>query len=380
MRMPLFRRMKRWAIVLPLMLLSSLLFASCGNPPTILVPKGPVASQEAGLFWFILIVATIVFVAVEGWLIFSIVRYRERPNMPQPRQLHGNNTVEIIWTVAPSVFLFLVLGGTIYTMFGLQNISGTNPPVEVQVVGHQWWWEFDYPHDHVVTADTLYVPRGSVITADLISNNVIHSFWIPEITGKTDVIPGHNNHQIFRADQAGVYRGICAEYCGTQHAHMEFNVVVFNTYGEYTAWLMTQQRAAQTPTDALALSGQKLFSGGGGCTGCHGIVGVNLKSADSTTTTAGVPTASLKGPDLTHFGSRSLIAGGVLGTSGNNTWANEPACRIVNGQVANKDACGLYQWLHDPGGVKPGNDMAGVTSGLSDKDITALIAYLESLQ
>ncbi len=342
MRTPLFRRMKRWAIVLPLMLLSSLLFASCGNPPSILVPKGPVASQEAGLFWFILIVATIVFVLVEGWLIFSIVRYRERPNMPQPRQIHGNNTVEIIWTVAPSIFLFAVLAGTIYTMFSLQNISGSGPPVEVQVVGHQWWWEFNYPHDHVVTADTLYIPKGSVIQTDLISNNVIHSFWIPEITGKTDVIPGHNNHQIFRADQAGVYRGICAEYCGTQHAHMEFNVVVFNTYGEF--------------------------------------VGVNLKSADSTTTTAGVPTASLKGPDLTHFGSRSLIAGGVLGTSDNHTWANDPACKIVNGQVANKDACGLYQWLHDPGSVKPGNDMAGVTSGLSDKDITALIAYLESLQ
>lgn len=379
MRTPLFRRMKRWAFGLPLVLLSSLLFASCGNPPTILIPKGPVASQEANLFWFILVVATIVFVAVEGWLIFSIVRYRERPNTPQPRQLHGNNTVEIIWTVAPSIFLFAVLAGTIYTMFNLQNISGTGR-IEVQVVGHQWWWEFDYPNDHIATADTLYIPKGYVIQADLISNNVIHSFWIPEITGKTDVIPGHNNHQIFRADQPGVYRGICAEYCGTQHAHMEFNVVVFDRYDEYTAWISSQQRAAQTPTDTLALNGQKVFAGAGGCTGCHGIVGVNLKSADSATTTAGVPTSSLKGPNLTHFGSRSLIAGGVLAASDNHTWANDPACSIVNGQVANKDACGLYQWLHDPGAVKPGNDMAGVTSGLSDKDIIALIAYLESLQ
>ena len=379
MRTPLFRRMKRWAFVLPLVLLSSLLFASCGNPPSILIPKGTVASQEAGLFWFILIVATIVFVFVEGWLIFSIVRYRERPNTPQPRQLHGNNTVELIWTIAPSIFLFAVLAGTIYTMFGLQNISG-NGRIEVQAIGHQWWWEFNYPNDHIVTADTLYIPRGYVIQADLISNNVIHSFWIPEITGKTDVIPAHTNHQIFRADQAGVYRGICAEFCGTQHAHMEFNVVVFDRYDEYTAWISSQQRAAQTPTSTLAINGQKLFAGSGGCTGCHGIVGVNLKSADSTTTTAGVPTASLKGPNLTHFGSRSLIAGGVLGASDNHTWADDPACNIVNGQVANKGSCGLYQWLHDPGAVKPGNDMAGVTSGLSDKDIIALIAYLESLK
>src|SRR5947209_18484725 len=109
--------MKRWAVGLPLVLLSSLLIASCGNSPSILAPQGPVASQEAGLFWFILIVATIVFVAVEGWLIFSIVRYRERPNTPQPRQLHGYNNVEIIWTVPPSIFLFEVLAGTIYTMF-----------------------------------------------------------------------------------------------------------------------------------------------------------------------------------------------------------------------------------------------------------------------
>jgi cytochrome c oxidase subunit II len=378
-RTPLFRRMKPWTVGLPLVLLSSVLIASCGNSPSILSPQGPVASQEANLFWFTLVVATIVFVIVEGWLIFSIVRYRERPNMPQPRQLHGNNTVEIIWTIVPSVFLFAVLGGTIYTMFGLQNITGTNK-LEVQAIGHQWWWEFNYPNEHVDTADTLYIPKGWVIQADLVSNNVIHSFWIPEITGKTDVIPGHNNRQIFRADKAGVYRGICAEYCGTQHAHMEFNVVVFDSDGQYAAWVSSQQQAAQTPTDSTALAGQKLFAGAGGCTGCHGIVGVNLQSFTSTTTSAGVPTASLKGPNLTHFGSRSLIAGGVLQASDNHTWANDPACSIVNGQVANKDACGLYQWLHDPGGVKPGNDMAGVTSGLSDKEITELIAYLESLQ
>src|SRR6266478_1368313 len=180
--MPLFRGMKpkRWGLILSALVLLSLFLASCVQyTPSILDSHGPVASQEAGLFWFILVVATIVFVAVEGWLIFSIVRYRERPNMPQPRQIHGNNTVEIIWTVAPSIFLFAVLAGTIYTMFNLQNISGTNGAgrLEVQVVGHQWWWEFDYPNEHIVTADTLYIPKGWVIQTDLISNNVIHSLW-----------------------------------------------------------------------------------------------------------------------------------------------------------------------------------------------------------
>nr|HET6905136.1 cytochrome c oxidase subunit II transmembrane domain-containing protein [Ktedonobacteraceae bacterium] len=157
--MPLFRGMKRWAMIIPAVFLSSLLFAACGdNSPSILNATGPVAGQEANLFWFTLIVATIVFVAVEGWLIFSIIRYRERPNTPEPKQIQGNNTVEIIWTVLPSLFLFAVLAGTIYTMFGLQNITGSGR-LEVKAVGHQWWWEFDYPSlGNITTADTLYIP------------------------------------------------------------------------------------------------------------------------------------------------------------------------------------------------------------------------------
>ncbi len=147
MRMPVFREMKRWGKMLPLLLLSSLLFAACGgNSPTILNPAGPVADQEANLFWFILVVATIVFVFVEGWLILNVVRFRERPNSPQPHQIHGNNTVELIWTVAPSIVLFLVLAFTIRTMFGLaatsrQSYRGASrrSPVVVGVQLHQKW-------------------------------------------------------------------------------------------------------------------------------------------------------------------------------------------------------------------------------------------------
>ena len=229
MRIPIFRRMKHRGAIIPIVLLSSLLFTACGgNSPTILNPTGPVAVQEANLFWFILAVATLVFVVVEAVLIWSIIRYRERPNTPAPRQIHGNNTIEIIWTVAPSLFLFAVLTGTIYTMFNLTNISSTNgsiPEIRVAAVGHQWWWEFVYPNQHVKNADTLYLPQGSVVHMDLQSSNVIHSFWVPSITGKTDVIPGHLNQKIFRADQVGEYHGQCAEYCGTQHAHMYFNEI-----------------------------------------------------------------------------------------------------------------------------------------------------------
>src|SRR6266446_5166710 len=146
--MPLFRGMKRWGVILAALLLSSLLLAACGeNSPSVLNPAGPVADKEAGLFWFILVVATIVFVAVEGVLIYSIVRFRERPNSPAPKQIHGNNTIEVLWTIAPSLFLFAVLAGTIYTMFGLAQPPGRN--VEVKVVAHQWWWEFDYVHENI---------------------------------------------------------------------------------------------------------------------------------------------------------------------------------------------------------------------------------------
>lgn len=381
MRMPIFRRMKHWGIIIPIVLLSSLLFTACGgNSPTILNPTGPVSTQEANLFWFILYVATFIFVLVEAVLIWSIFRYRERPNSPTPRQIYGNNTVEIIWTVVPSLFLFAVLAGTIYTMFNIQNISSTNgsiPQIRVSAVGHQWWWEFDYPNQHVINADTLYLPQGAVVTMDLKSNNVIHSFWIPSITGKTDDIPGHDNQKIFRADQVGEYRGECAEYCGTQHAHMNFNVIVLDT-NAFNAWVSNEQQSAQNPTDLLALQGQKLFKGSGGCTGCHGIVGVNLDSFQAAKTSSGLDASALVGPNLTHFAERRLIAGGILIASDGHNWANEPACQLVNGQLANKDNCGLYQWLHDPQSVKPGNDM--IITSLSDTQIYALIAYLQSLK
>jgi cytochrome c oxidase subunit II len=379
-RMPIFRGMKHWGKILPVVLLSSLLFAACGgNSPSILNPTGPVAAQQANFFWFILVVATFVFVVVEGVLIWSIIRYRERANTPAPRQSHGNNTIEIIWTIVPSVFLFAVLGGTIYTMFNLTNISSTGsiPSIQVAAVGHQWWWEFDYPNQHVVTADTLYLPQGAVVNVDLISRNVIHSFWVPSLTGKTDVIPGHLNTKIFRADVPGEYRGMCAEYCGTQHAHMNFNVVVLTT-NDFNAWVSNEQQHAQTPTDALALQGQKIFTGVGGCTACHGIVGVNLDSFDAAKTSSGLPSTALVGPNLTHFAERNLIAGGVLIATDGHNWANDPACQLVNGRLVDKNSCGLYQWLHDPQAVKPGNDM--VIGSLSDSQIYALIAYLQSLK
>jgi cytochrome c oxidase subunit II len=366
-RTPIFRGVRRWGVLLSALLLASLLLTACGeNSPSILDTKGPVAAKEEGLFWFILVVATIVFVAVEFLLIYSIARFREKPNSPLPRQTHGNNTIEIIWTVVPSIFLFAVLVGTIYTMFSLSQPAGQK--IDITVVGHQWWWEFDYnDNPNVVTADELVVPTGKVISLELHSDNVIHSFWVPQLTGKTDVVPGHKNTKWFQADQPGTYKGLCTEFCGLQHANMEFYVKAVSP-NDYQTWLSSQQLAAQNSTDANVQAGKTIFTGGGGCQGCHGIVGVNLKSFND-------PVGqNLIGPNLTHFGTRRTIAGGVL------QW--DPASCVVTGtgndaHVVNKDSCNLYKWLRDPESVKEGNDMK--IRHLSDNEIALLIAYLESL-
>lgn len=366
MRMPLFRKTKRWVTIASAMLLSSLLLAACGeNSPSILNPRGPVAAKEADLFYIILGIATFIFIVVEGVLIYSIFRFRERPNSPAPRQIHGNNTIEIAWTVAPSIFLFIVLGATIYYMFTLTDFD-TGNRFKVNVVAHQWWWEFDYmnypgSNGHpIVTADTMHIPLGATIEADLNSNNVIHSFWVPALSGKLDVVPGHNNHLIFRADAVGTYPGECVEFCGSQHAHMHFDVVV-DAPDAFNTWISMQQQAAAPqninavkcttpiPQNDLVACGAKFFAQGA-CVGCHGIVGVDLKGYDDPRA------AGLIGPNLTHFGSRDLIAGGVLP----NTPAN------------------LATWLNNPQAVKPGNDMPQL--GLSQDQINALVAYLESLK
>jgi cytochrome c oxidase subunit 2 len=358
-RTSLFRGKGRWGLLLLTLLLSSLLFAACGsgNQPSILNPAGPVAQAEANLFWFTLAVATIVFVVVEGILIWSIIRFRERPGMPAPRQIHGYTPLEVIWTIAPSIFLFVVLVFTIRTMFQVAT-PPPGPQLQVTAVGHQWWWEFDYPQQtvtltngqqvqipRIVTADDMVVPTGTTIQVKLYSNNVIHSFWVPQLTGKTDVIPGHDNQKWFSVDQPGTYRGQCAEYCGLQHANMAFHVIAYSA-DDFISWVSVQQRTvASNPQSA----GQQLFVSKG-CSGCHGIVGVNL------TPSTNVAPQQLIGPNLTHFGSRDLIAGGVL----TNTPEN------------------LAKWLQNPQAVKPGSDMPNL--GLSPSDIQILVAYLESLK
>src|SRR5437763_1408627 len=208
--MPVFRRTKRGLLVLIGLLLSSILFAACSEPASILDVAGPVADSERFMFFIIIILATIVFVGVDGALIYAIVRFRARPDLPNPRQLHGGMRLELLWTVIPSFLLLILL---VFTVRGLVEVSPEAEPtdgnkINVTAIGHQWWWEFYYNDHHFSTADSLNVPVGATVHVDLFSNNVIHSFWVPNVTGKTDVVPGHKNSKWFKVDKAGTYIGI----------------------------------------------------------------------------------------------------------------------------------------------------------------------------
>lgn len=343
---------RRWIGAGTLLVATMAILAGCGTTtqcttfnnctPNMLDPKGPIALKEANLFWFILIVATVVFLGVISVLLWSIIKYRARPNSPMPRQVGGNTTLEILWTAAPAAILFAVLAVTLVTMFSLAQPANANP-VTVTAVGHQWWWEFDYPDGHFVTADEMHIPVGTVVHIDLRSDNVIHSFWVPQLGGKTDVIPGHDNSMWLKGDTIGTYRGECAEFCGTQHAHMDF-VVVVESAQDYANWVANQQAGPVTTQTGLAAQGAQFWKTSQ-CIGCHQINGVT-------------DNAKAIGPNLTHFGSRSLIAGGVLENSPSN----------------------LEQWIAHAQDVKPGSDMPSFAGTYSSQQIDELVAYLESLK
>ena len=335
----------RWGLALMLVLLSALLFSGCdSNSPTFLNPSSSASKTEADLFWIIFGIATFIFVAVTVVLIYSIFRFRERPGTPAPRQLHGNTQLEIAWTIVPSIVLLIVLIFTITYINALAEPANTPQTIHVKAVAHQWWWEFQYENADpaVITADELHIPVGAVVSVDLRSDNVIHSLWVPELAGKTDVIPGHDNHMWLRADRAGNYRGECTEFCGTQHANMNF-VVIAESQDAYSSWFQNQQLEAAAPTTDQQTRGRDLFLHQG-CVACHNIAGVAAVGAKV-------------GPNLTHFGGRQLIAGWVL----DNTPEN------------------LATWLTNPQAVKSGSDMV-LAQPLTPDQVSDLVAYLESLK
>lgn len=334
------RRFRATAILLVTAVAVGLLASGCGAyPQNIFENKSDFAQDLDNLFSKILIAMAVVFFVVEGLLIWVVIRYRQRPGDRLPKQIHGNTTLEIMWTAAPAVVLAFVLLPTTDTIFRTQ---APVPPgtLQVNVIGHQFWWEFEYPDLGVITANEVSMPVGQRVVFNETSADVIHSFWVPALGGKRDVVPGRVNRLNWTPNAVGTFPGQCAELCGYSHAHMRLRAMVRSPQ-DFEAWVAQQKAPAVTPTEPLAVQGAQVFQQRG-CAGCH--------------TISGTPAQARVGPNLTHFGSRETVAAGIM----DNTPEN------------------LRRWLADPPGVKPGALMPNL--GLSPEDLDALVAYLQALK
>lgn len=307
-----------------------------------LSPASPQATAIGDLFWIIVVVAALIFVGVEGAIVYATFAYRERPGRTAA-QFSGNLPVEVAWTAVPALILVVVFYLTIRTMADIAVPTTADPPgdpTEITAVGHQWWWEYDYAHEKLTVANELHVPVGVPVILHLKSADVIHSFWIPEMNGKLDMIPGHDRTMWFTPSRTGTFLGQCAEFCGIEHAWMQIRLVVENPT-DYAAWVRDQQRAAAAAPVGLAAQGERIFFQQS-CPSCHAI--------------AGTAANGNAGPNLTHVGSRATIGAGVL----QNTPQN------------------MERWLANPQTVKPGNLMP--SSKLTADEVRALTAYMESLR
>jgi cytochrome c oxidase subunit II len=352
-----------------------LLLSACAPNATqdTLQPQGPFAQKLKDLFIPVFWVAVFVFIVVEGGIVWITIRFRHRKGRERmPAQTHGNTRLEIGWTIAPALILAGVMVPTIATIWDLAR----KPPADalnVTVRGFQWWWGFEYTDPdmqadygdgaQIQTADVLVIPEDRVVYLSLegaggkiIKNDpadsdymVIHSFWIPELAGKQDVVPGRTNHILMQADEPGMYEGQCAEFCGLQHGRMLVRVRALSA-DDWDAWVSNHKSPAARPSDPLAAKGMGLFmgqlsDGRGSCVECHAIGGTDA--------------ASPAAPNLTHFAdpTHECFAG-------------------CNWPTSDREA--LEAWLHDPDAVKMGAKMPNYH--LSQEEIDALVAYLYSLK
>ena len=354
----------------------ALLLAACAPHATqsTLDPAGPTAQQEKNLLIPVLWIALGVFIIVEGGILYIAVRYRHRKGRerPLPKQTHGNTRLEIGWTIAPALVLAIVMVPTVSMIWTLAK-----PPepgaLNVTVKGYQWWWGFQYTDDDmkvdygdqgpITVADVMVIPAGRQIylsleaAGGLIGNAdpakadyvVIHSFWAPRLFGKQDVVPGFKtNHITFSADEPGTYTGQCAEFCGLEHAKMKFKILALDD-ASWQEWVAHEKQPATSPSDSLAQQGEQIFlnplsNDRGSCVNCHAV--------------GGTEAASEAAPNLTHYydPTHSCFAGCDFDTS---------------------DTEALKAWLRDPNAVKLGAKMPNYQ--LSDQEIDALVAYLQSL-
>jgi cytochrome c oxidase subunit 2 len=326
--------------------LLALLAVACESnaPQDFLNNQASDTSRDADQLWDITFwIAVAVFVLVEGVLVFTILKFRQRPGR-EAAQFHGNTKLEVVLTIIPSLILAGIAVPTIKTIF--EAAEEPDNALNITVVGRQFWWEYKYEDLDVTTANEMYLPvdQPVILTIQGLEGDVNHSFWIPRLTGAQDVVPTHDNTLIFTPEETGDYLGQCKEFCGLSHANMRLKAFV-RTKEEFDAWVEEQRQDAVSPTESLAAQGEEIFMQQA-CAGCHTIQGTDALGQ--------------LGPNLTHFAGRSSFAGAMFDRTDEN----------------------LRDWVSDAPSMKPGVLMPSGTKdlGLTPEDVSAIVAYLQSLE
>ena len=366
-----------------LLVLLALALAACGEAPqSVLDPRGPFAEQPDTLFRIVLLIALAVFLVVQGLIVYAVVKYRDRgDDSPLPAQVHGNTRMELVWTIIPALILAGIAVPTIQTVFDLAETP--DGAMEVEVIGHRWWWEYRYPGmgpdgGDLVTANELVLPVDQPVhllmtaeEAGSAANAVIHSYWVPALAGKQDVVPGRITTINLQASQTGVFPGQCTEYCGLSHANMR-NYATVLSQEDFDAWVQAQNQPAPEPAEgSLAARGKELVSqsfqveglGDRACISCHAINGEG----------AGV------GPDLTHLMSREMFAGAIFDLyDSDGIWGNwdrsSPNVEDLTAWVRNAPEMKAMRATSETGAVGMPN------LGLSQDEAAAIVEYLLTLE
>ena len=300
----------------------------------------PQIKSIAWLFNLEIIIAGVIILLIAVGIAVAALRYRYHPGDPEPPQIAGNRWLEITWTAVPFLILVVLFGYTVNVMAASDPESAKDVPPDMVIVGHQWWWEIRYPKANVFTANEIHLPVGQRLLVQLEASDVVHSFWIPSIARKVDLIPGQPRRLWIEASEVGEYAGTCAEFCGTQHARMRLSLLAQSS-AEFENWLTEQ---AKPPSDVLsqeASKGENLYETRT-CGNCHALVGI--------------PKESRIGPDLGHVASRRTLAANLV----DNTPEN------------------LAAWLSDPQSLKPGTLMPNFQ--FTNEEVQQLVAYLETLK
>lgn len=343
----MIKRLCRLSILLvPFLFISAC--AATPITPSTLDPHGPAAAHIASLWWLMFGLGTAIFLLVMILMFAALFRGRRASRDTTPDL--ASSDIGRQWPIRggiilPLIVIGIVFGYSIYTLAAIEN-PHEKPGVKIEVVGRRWWWEVKYPEEGVITANEIHIPVGVPVQIQLQSADVIHSLWIPELHGKMDLIPTRINNIVIQADQPGIYRGECAEFCGLQHAHMGF-MVVAQSRADYENWVKAQQQPAAAPADQTAQQGQQAFMNAG-CVFCHVVRGLDDKEIDRSSIDLG--------PDLTHLDSRLTIAGASL----------------------EKNRGNLAGWVLDAQHIKPGALMPNMDN-MNSQDLQNLLVYLESL-